>query len=529
MQVYPTTVAELVRDVCQCDGAKPALIFEDQPISYADLDQRIERAANGLVSHGVAQGDRVALLMPNIPEFVVAYYAVLRCGGTVVPINVLYKAEEIAYILKDSEAKVFILEGGFAAQGIAGMAKAPSVSQVFVVGDAAPEGTTSWESLTNSSSAERTSVRVSPGDLATICYTSGTTGPAKGAMLTHRNFISNCEQLDLTDRGRAKRSDVLLLVLPLFHIYAMNCAMNAFLRAGATIVLIRRFDPLLVLEQIQKYRCNFFHGAPPMYIAWVNLPTLGDYDLSSVRVAFSGAAPLPAQVLDRFRTVTGVEIVEGYGLTEASPVTHSNGAATITKAGTVGRPIPGVEVRLVDEQDCDVAPGVPGEIICRGENLTIGYWRKPAATAEALRDGWFHTGDIATIDEDGYYRIVDRKKDMINAGGFKVWPREVEEVLFRHPAVREAAVVAIPDVYWGERPIAYIVLKEGRSATGEALIAYCQDHLAPFKAPCLIKFRDELPKLPTGKVLRRVLRDEARRCGEDTKIGAHDGLARAKI
>jgi acyl-CoA synthetase (AMP-forming)/AMP-acid ligase II len=172
---------------------------------------------------------------------------------------------------------------------------------------------------------------------------------------------------------------------------------------------------------------------------------------------------------------------------------------------------------------------LPGEIICRGENITIGYWRKPTATAEALRDGWFHTGDIATIDEDGYYRIVDRKKDMINAGGFKVWPREVEEVLFRHPAVREAAVVAIPDVYWGERPIAYIVLKEGRSATGEALIAYRQDHLAPFKAPCLIKFRDELPKLPTGKVLRCVLRDEARRCSEDTKIGAHDGLARAKI
>jgi long-chain acyl-CoA synthetase len=510
MQVHSATLDELVRDVAQRDGAKPALIFADQPISYADLDIRIERAANGLALCGIVPGDRVALLVPNIPEVVIAYYAVLRCGAIVVPINVLYRAEEIAYILQDSEAKAFILYAGFAAQGIGGAAKAPSVSQVIVVGDAALEGTTSWESLTDASSPQRTPVRVSPSDIATICYTSGTTGRSKGAMLTHRNFIANCERLDQTERGCAKCSDVLLLVLPLFHIYAMNCAMNAFLRAGATIVLMRRFDPLKVLEQIQKHRCNLFHGAPPMYIAWVNTPTLGDYDLSSMRVAYSGAAPLPTQVLDRFRTVTGVEIVEGYGLTEASPVTHSNCAVTVTKAGTVGRPIPGVEVRLVDEEDRDVAPRAPGEIICRGENITIGYWRKPEATAEALRDGWFRAGDIATTDEDGYYRIVDRKKDMIDAGGSKVWPREVEEVLFRHPAVREAAVVAMPDTYLGERPMAYIALKEGESATGEALIAYCKEHLATFKVPCLIKFRGELPKLPTGKVLRRVLRDEAR-------------------
>jgi long-chain acyl-CoA synthetase len=510
VHVYATTLAELVRDVSRREGAKPALIFADQPISYADLDTRIERAANGLAWRGVAHGDRVALLVPNIPEFVIAYYAILRCGGIVVPINVLYKAEEIAYILQDSEAKAFILFSSLAAQGIGGAAKTPSVLQVIVVGDTAPDGTTSWELLTDASSPERAPVRVNPGDIATICYTSGTTGHSKGAMLTHRNLISNCEQLDRTDPGYAKSSDVLLVVLPLFHIYAMNCALNAFLRAGATIVLVPRFDPVSVLEQIQKHRCNFFHGAPPMYIAWVNTPTLGDYDLSSVRVAFSGAAPLPTQILDRFRTVTGVEIVEGYGLTEASPVTHSNCAAAVTKAGTVGPPIPGVEVRLVDEEDHDVAVGAPGEIICRGENITVGYWRNPEATAEALRDGWFHTGDIATIDEDGYYRIVDRKKDMIDAGGFKVWPREVEEVLFRHPAVREAAVVGMPDAYSGERPMGYIALKEGETVTEEALIAYCQEHLATFKVPCLIKFRDELPKLPTGKVLRRVLRDEAR-------------------
>jgi long-chain acyl-CoA synthetase len=516
MQVHSATLAELVGDVAQRDGGKPALIFADTPISYADLNSRIERTANGLAARRIAKGDRVALLVPNIPEFVVAYYAILRCGAIVVPINVLYKAEEIAYVLQDSEAKAFILFGGFAPQGIAGAEKAPSVSSVIVVGDVVSKGTTSWEALTDASAPERLPVKVTPGDVATICYTSGTTGRSKGAMLTHRNFIANCEQLDRTERGCAKESDVVLLVLPLFHIYAMNCAMNAYLRAGATIVLVRRFDALQVLEQIQKHRCNLFHGAPPMYVTWVNTPTLGDYDLSSMRVAFSGAAPLPIQVLDRFHAVTGVEIVEGYGLTEASPVTHSNCAVAVSKPGTVGPPIPAVEARLVDEEDRDVAPGTPGEIICRGENITIGYWRNPTATAEALRNGWFHTGDIATIDEDGYYRIVDRKKDMINSGGFKVWPREVEEVLFKHPGVREAAVVAMPDAYWGERPMAYIALKEGQTATQEELIAYCKEHLASYKAPCLIKFQDELPKLPTGKVLRRVLREEARQLTRTT-------------
>jgi long-chain acyl-CoA synthetase len=510
MLVYAATLAELVSDVAQRNGAKPALIFADTPISYADLNARIERAANGLAARGVAKGDRVALLVPNIPEFVVAYYAILRCGAIVVPINVLYKAEEISYVLQDSEAKAFILLADFAPQGIAGAERAPSVLEVIVVGDAAPKGTTSWEALTDASAPERLPVKVTPGDIATICYTSGTTGRSKGAMLTHRNFIANCEQLERMERGYAKDSDILLLVLPLFHIYAMNCAMNAYLRAGATIVLVRRFDALHVLEQIQKHRCTMFPGAPPMYITWVNTPTLGDYDLSSMRFAFSGAASLPVQVLDRFQTVTGVEIAEGYGLTETSPVTHQNCAGAVSKPGTVGPPIPGVEARLVDDEDRDVSPGTPGEIICRGENITIGYWRNPTATAEALRNGWFHTGDIATIGEDGYYRIVDRKKDMINSGGCKIWPREVEEVLYKHPAVREAAVVAMPDAYWGERPIAYIALKEGQTATQEELIAYCKEHLATYKAPCLIKFRDELPKLPTGKVLRRILREEAR-------------------
>lgn len=516
MSVRPTTLAELVRDVAMRDGAKAALIFADQPITYADLDARIERAANGLAARGIGQGDRVALLLPNIPEFMVAYYAVMRRGAIVVPINVLYKAEEIAYVLQDSEAKALIVHSGFAPQGVPAAAQSPSVAFVAVVGGDAPEGTIAWDGMTDGAAPERDAVSVSPDDIATICYTSGTTGRSKGAMLTHRNFIANNEQMDLVERVKAHSSDILLLVLPLFHIYAMNCGMNGFLRAGATIVLIPRFEPTQVLEQMQKHRCTFFHAAPPMYVAWANLPTLGDYDLSRVRGAFSGAAPLPVQILEHFNRVAGFEISEGYGLTETAPVTHTNYAGPVNKPGTVGPPLPGVEVRLVDENDQDVPPGVEGELICRGDNVTSGYWRKPEATAEAMRGGWFHTGDIATVDADGYYSIVDRKKDMINAGGFKVWPREVEEVLFRHPAVREAAVVAMPDAYVGERPMAYIALKDGQTASADDLITYCKEHLATFKVPRHIEFRDELPKLPTGKVLRRVLRDEARQLATAT-------------
>jgi len=287
--------------------------------------------------------------------------------------------------------------------------------------------------------------------------------------------------------------------------------MNAGLRGGSSLILIVRFEPLPVLEQIQRHRATVFLGAPPMYVAWVNTPQLGDYDLSSLRMVVSGAAALPVQVLRRFEEVTGVQIMEGYGLTETSPVSHGNFAAPKgIRPGTIGWPVPGMECRLVDDQDNEVGPGQEGEIVLRGENVMAGYWRKPAETAEAMRGGWFHTGDIATVDEDGYYAIVDRKKDMINAGGFKVWPREVEEVLYKHPAVQEAAVVPMPDSYAGERPLAYVALKQGQNATAEELVEYCRANLASFKAPARVEFRDELPKLPTGKVLRRILREDAR-------------------
>ncbi|HEX5503789.1 MAG TPA: long-chain fatty acid--CoA ligase [Thermomicrobiales bacterium] len=510
------TLAEFVADVARRDGAKPALIFQDQPLTYAQLDAAIERAADGLAARGVGHGDRVALLLPNIPPFVVAYYAALRLGAVVVPVNLLYKADEIAHILGDSEAKSLVVYEGFYAQAAEAVRRASSVTEVIVVGlGAAPAGTTPWADLAGGAAPRRAPVAVAPGDVAVICYTSGTTGRAKGAMLTHRNFIANLEQMEAVGPMKMTAADVEILVLPLFHIYALNVGLNYAIRLGATLVLLPRFELAPMLEQIQRYRCTVFLGAPPMYVAWVNAPGVERYDVASLRVVGSGAAPLPARVLARFQELTGVAIGEGYGLTETAPTTHSNyvGEARI-KPGTVGLPLPGVECRLVDDDDRDVPPGAEGEIVVRGENVMVGYWRNPEASAEALRGGWFHTGDIATVDADGYYTIVDRKKDMINAGGFKVWPREVEEVLYHHPAVQEAAVVPIPDPYAGERPLAFVALKAGQQATADELIQYCRANLASFKAPTRVEFRDELPKLPTGKVLRRVLRDEARQMGD---------------
>jgi long-chain acyl-CoA synthetase len=508
------TLAEIIADTAATNGGKAAVIFQDQPISYAQLNEQIERAANALAARGIAHGDRVALMLPNTPHFIIAYYAILRLGAVVVPLNVLYKADEVGYMLADSAAKALIIYDAFLPQAGAGIKDAPSVRETVVVGQTpVPEGMTPWSALVDGTTPQRPPVAVQPDDLAVICYTSGTTGRSKGAMLTHRNFIANCEQCSSLPGYEATEHDSTLLVLPLFHIYAMNVGMNVTFRVGGTVILLVRFEPVPVLEALQRYHSTFFYGAPPMYVAWANMPGLEQYDLSSLRSCGSGAAALPGQILDRFRERTGVGILEGYGLTETAPVTHSNAASPRIKPGTIGWPIPGVECRLVDEHDRDVPDGAEGEIIVRGDNVTSGYWNRPDATAEALRGGWFHTGDIATKDDEGYYTIVDRKKDMINAGGFKVWPREVEEVLYRHPAVQEAAVVALPDPYAGERPLAYVSLKAGQQATADELIAYCRDHLASFKAPTRIEFRPDLPKLPTGKILRRVLRDEARQLG----------------
>ena len=303
--------------------------------------------------------------------------------------------------------------------------------------------------------------------------------------------------------------DVVWLALPLFHIYAMNVGMNLSVMNGGTMVLIERFEPASSLDAIQKHKCTVLYGAPPMFVAWSQIPNIHDYDLTSLRYVASGAAALPVKIMETFQGLSGVPISEGYGLSESSPVLTSNAAGPATKPGTVGPAIPGVEIKIVDEAGAELPLGQMGELIARGPNIMMGYWRQPEATAETLKDGWLHTGDLATQDADGYFSIVDRKKDMIVVSGYNVYPREVEETLFRHPAVAEAAVVQYPDPYQGESVMAFVVLKQGESASEQDIIDFCRSQIAVFKCPRKIAFVDALPKNNTGKVLRRELRDQA--------------------
>lgn len=488
---------------------KTAIVFHDQPTTFRELDQRVNQVANTLIHLDVAPGDRVAIYIHNIPLFVEAYYGILRAGATVVPLNVLYKAGEVEYILRDSGAKVLLTFAPFVQVAQAAAANAPELQHIIVAAPQEIPGTISWAQSIGAAPESVPAVTVDDEDLAVLSYTSGTTGRPKGAMLTHRNLMANCEQSSAVTRIRPEASDVVWIALPLFHIYGMNVALNLTFLHGGTILLIDRFEPVSSIEAIQKHHCTILYGAPPMFVAWAQLPNLHDFDLTSLRFIASGAAALPVRVMELFEGLAGVPISEGYGLSEASPVVTTNAAGPVTKPGTVGPVLPGVEVKIVDDQDNELPRGEMGELVCRGANVMRGYWKQPQATAEALRNGWLHTGDLATEDDDSYFTIVDRMKDMIVVSGYNVYPREVEETLFRHPAVADAAVVQYPDPYQGESVMAFVVLKNGQTATAQELIDFCRAEIAVFKCPRRVVFRSELPKNNTGKVLRRELREVA--------------------
>ncbi|GAC1456457.1 MAG: long-chain fatty acid--CoA ligase [Ktedonobacterales bacterium] len=493
---------------------KTAIIFRDQQTSYGELNRRANQVANALIGLGIQPGDRVAIYIHNLPIFIEAYYGILKAGATVIPLNVLYKAGELEYIFNDSGARALVTFGPFAQTALAARANAPRLEHVIVAAPDAMPGALSWRTTFGDAAEHEPGVAVGENDVAVICYTSGTTGKPKGAMLAHRNLMANCEQCNLIPSVHLLPEDVVWLALPLFHIYAMNVVMNLCLMNGGSLALVERFEPASGLEIIQKYRCTVLYGAPPMFVAWANMPNLREYDLSSLRYIASGAAALPVKVLETFQSLAGVSISEGYGLTEASPVVTTNAAGPVVKPGTVGPAIPGMEVKIVDEAGNELPQGELGELICRGPNVMLGYWNKPEATAEAIRDGWLHTGDLATEDSDGYFTIVDRLKDMIVVSGFNVYPREVEETLFRHPAVADAAVVQYPDPYQGESVMAFVVLKPDQAVTEQDLIDHCRHEIAVFKCPRKVVFRESLPKNNTGKVLRRELRDEATAHGQ---------------
>ena len=486
----------LAEKLIKTTGSQPdttAVKLDDFELSYSALDQASARLAGVLRAKGIEPGDRVGLMLPNVPPFAIAYFGILRAGGVVVPMNVLLKRREVAFYLENSGAKLLLAWHQFADEAQAGADDA-GVEHLSVEPAAFAELLAEAEPLDGVEPREAQ-------DTAVILYTSGTTGTPKGAELTHGNLTSNVAAvLDLFEFGP---NEMIFGGLPLFHAFGQTCALNAGIAAGATITLLPRFNPGAALGIIQRDRVTIFEGVPTMYTALLNHPERAEFDTSTLRVCVSGGAALPVEVLRGFEQAFNCIILEGYGLSETSPVATFNHPDRPRKPGSIGTPIEGVEVKLVDEDDNEVPDGEVGEIAIRGPNVMKQYWNRPDATAEVIRDGWFHTGDMATRDEDGFLFIVDRKKDMIIRGGYNVYPREIEEVLYEHPAVLEVAVVGVPHAELGEEVGAAVVLRGGTEVSAEQLRDHVKSQVAAYKYPRHIWFLDELPKGPTGKILKR--------------------------
>ncbi len=509
-------LASIVRSSARRHPDRIALVVGERRITYRELDGAARRFAGALQGLGVEPGKHVALMLPNVPQFVIAYFGAHYAGCPVVPLNVLLTANEVAYHLRDSDAVALVAWEGMLEAAAPGFDRVEHCRHL-VVARAAPTAAGAVPDAYDMGSliAAATPVEdlppTQPDDTAVILYTSGTTGQPKGAELTHFNLFYNA----LYSRGRLldmSAETVALVTLPLFHSFGQTVLQNAVLGAGGTLVLLPRFTPDDAFRLMQEHRVTLFAGVPTMYFALLHHPEAGRYDLGSLRRCVSGGSAMPVEVMRAFDERYGVDILEGYGLSETSPVASFNQPDRPKKPGSIGVPIEDVEFRLVDDDGKVVTEnGKPGEIWIFGPNVMKGYYNKPEANAAAIARGWFKTGDVATRDEDGFYFIVDRKKDMIIRGGFNVYPREIEEVLYAHPAVAEAAVVGIPHDRHGEEIKAVVALKPGQQATAEDIIEHCKQSLAAYKYPRVVELRDALPKGATGKILKRVLRDEAAR------------------
>ena len=486
-----TTLVSSLESAARTHPDRPAVVLDDTVLSYADLWDRTARVAGWLRQRGQQPGDRVGLMLPNVPAFPVLYYGILRAGGVVVPMNPLLKAREVKHYLGDSGARLAFAWQTAADEAAAGAAEAGAESVVV-------DGGSLGEMAGWPSSPEVTPR--SDDDTAVLLYTSGTTGTPKGAELTHANMATNASVTASSLIGLGPE-DVVMGCLPLFHAFGQTAAMNAAVVAGASLTLVPRFDPATALKVIERDRVTVFEGVPTMYVAMAQAGT-GVADTATLRVCVSGGAALPVEVLRSFTDAFGAELLEGYGLSETSPVASFNRRGD-TRPGSIGRPIEGVEMRLVDSAGDDVPAGEVGEIAIRGHNVMKGYWNRPDATAEAIVDGWFHTGDMARQDEDGFFYIVDRKKDLIIRGGYNVYPRELEEVLYEHPAVLEAAVIGLAHPTHGEEVGAAVVLRPDAEATAEELREYVKERVAAYKYPRHVWLTDSLPKGPTGKILKR--------------------------
>jgi len=498
------SLGHLLRDTAARHPGQPAILFRGETTPYAALEVMSNKIARALVDGGVERGDRVGLYCINSPSFVAAYFGIVKAGATVVPINLLLSPEEVHYLLSDSAATALIFFETFAPVVAAIRDRLPDLRQLIAVGDPGPVPATPLAALL----AETDQLGDLPSldsrqDVAAILYTSGTTGQPKGAMLTHHNLLSNIGSI--LQALHITQDDVFLTVLPMFHAFAATVGMLTPVAVGATVAALPRFLPEETAALIREARATIFFGVPSMYTLFANLPAEKPPDFSSLRLCISGGAALPVEVMRRFEERYGLPIYEGDGPTECSPVTCVNPIGGVRKPGSVGLPIPGVEMKIVDDDGRELPVGEVGEIVVRGDNVMKGYFQRPEETAEAFFGEWFRTGDLGEVDEDGYFYIVDRKKDMLIVNGMNVYPRHVEEVIYRHPAVAECAVVGEPHKLHGEIPRAVIVLREGQTATADDLIQHCRQHLGRYQVPRIVDFVDALPKTATGKILKREL------------------------
>jgi long-chain acyl-CoA synthetase len=502
----------------------------DSALTYRQLDDLANRFAAGLQKLGIRKGDRVALVLPNCPQFVYCFFGAIKAGAVVVPTNPLYTVRELHGQLADSGARAVVVLSRLYPQ-VAEAAVGTDVQDIVVTNvkehfppalrllfsavrerkeghrvDIRGDARAVWLRSLLASAGSPQPVTVAPADLAVLQYTGGTTGVPKGAMLSHRALVANVHQCRAW-HTTIREADRILAIMPFFHVYGLTVVMNLAVLAGMTMVLIPRPDLRHIFLAIEKHRPRFFPGAPRIYVLLNESSDIARYDLRSIESFLSGSAPLPVEVMRRFEKLTGGKVMEGYGLTEAAPVTHSNPREGTRKPGSIGIPMPDVECKVVDLETGthEVEAGEPGELCVRGPNLMDGYWRRPDETALVLRDGWLHTGDVVRMDEDGYFFVVDRMKEMIIVSGFKVYPREVDEVLYGHPAVLEAAAVGVPHPSKGEVVKAFVVLRPGMTATAQEIVDHCRANLTPYKVPVEVAFRDGLPKTLIGKVLRRQL------------------------
>ncbi len=521
-------------------GAAVGSRVMDAALTYRQLDDLVKRFAANLHQKGVKKGDRVAIMLPNCPQFVIAAYATWRLGGIVVCCNPLYVSREIEHLVNDSGAETIVVMSSLY-ERVKSIRAKTGLKRVIVTNikeyfpgllkflftlskekkeghkvDISGDADTYWfQDIIAGAATTPAPVEIDQEQIATLIYTGGTTGVPKGAQLTHRNLVSNATLLNVWTQSK-EAEDVMIAVMPYFHVYGLTVGMNTCIANALTIVLIPNpRDMVHVLKSIEKHRVTYYPGVPAMFVGFNNFPTRDQYDLTSLRFAASAAAPLPPEVQQKFEAITGGKMVEAYGLTETSP-TACMDPINQPRARSIGVPVPDTDLKIVDADSGtkEMPVGEIGEIIIKGPQVMKGYWEMPTATANALRTGpdgqpdWFYSGDIGFMDEDGYFHITDRKKDMIIAGGYNIYPADVEAVLFEHPAVKEAAVVGVPDPRRGETVKAFIVLKDGQTATEEEIITFSRERLAAYKAPRIIEFRDDLPKSIIGKVLRRSLREE---------------------